>query len=182
MASEKEMKTEETAPETPTHHEHAGEKELSTTSPDDPEHRAVVPDEGRPSPWTLKNIITTCFLSGLYVGEWSLCAKILLTCAGSQIPLYFVGGSLSFIAADLGGLDVISWLPVAYGLALAAVAPFCGYMQDLLGRRYVTLLGGASLNLGIIVLATAQSFGAALVGMGFAGAGAAIGELTALAG
>jgi hypothetical protein len=72
MASEKEMKTtEETAPETPTHHEHAGEKELSkTSSPDDPEHRAVVPDEGRPSPWTLKNIITTCFLSGLYVGEW----------------------------------------------------------------------------------------------------------------
>ena len=55
-------------------------------------------------------------------------------------------------------------------------------MQDLLGRRYVTLLGGASLNLGIIVLATAHSFGAALVGMAFSGAGAAIGELTALAG
>jgi MFS family permease len=112
----------------------------------------------------------------------STCTKVILTFVGSQIPLYFVGGSLSFIAADLGGLDVISWLPVAYGLALAAVAPFCGYMQDLLGRRYVTLLGGASLNLGIIVLATAKSFGAALVGMGFAGAGAAVGELTALAG
>jgi MFS family permease len=107
---------------------------------------------------------------------------LLTSSSGSQIPLYFVGGSLSFIAADLGGEEVSSWLPVAYGLALAAIAPFCGYMQDLLGRRYVTLVGGVSICMGIIVLATAQSFGAGVVGMGFAGAGAAIGELTALAG
>jgi MFS family permease len=102
--------------------------------------------------------------------------------AGSQIPLYFVGGSLSFIAADIGGADASAWLPVAYALALAAVAPFSGYMQDLIGRRNITLVAGTVLMVGIIVLATAQSFGAGLVGMGLSGAGAAVGELTALAG
>lgn len=101
---------------------------------------------------------------------------------GSQIPLYFTGGSLSFIAADIGGATASAWLPVAYALALAAVAPFCGYMQDLFGRRNITLGGGTVLIVGIIVLATAKSFAQGVVGMGLSGGGAAIGELTALAG
>jgi hypothetical protein len=55
-------------------------------------------------------------------------------------------------------------------------------MQDLMGRRNITLFAGLILIVGIIVLATAKSFGAGVVGMGLAGAGAAVGELTALAG
>jgi MFS family permease len=62
------------------------------------------------------------------------------------------------------------------------VAPFCGYLQDLFGRRNETLLGGLFLIVGTIVLATAKSFGAGVVGMALSGAGAAVGELTALAG
>lgn len=96
--------------------------------------------------------------------------------------MYFVGGSLGFISASIGGAEANAWLPVSYGLALAAVAPFCGYLQDLFGRRNETLLGGMSLMIGCIVIATAKTFGSGLVGMGFAGAGAAICELTALAG
>jgi MFS family permease len=94
--------------------------------------------------------------------------------AGSQIPLYFVGGSLGFIAADIGGARVAAWLPVAYALALAAVAPFCGYLQDLMGRRNITLVGGVVLIVGIIVIGTAQHFRDGLVGMGLSGAGAAV--------
>lgn len=101
---------------------------------------------------------------------------------GSQIPLYFVGASLSFIARDVGGAESQAWLPVAAALALAAVAPFCGYLQDLFGRRNETLFGGMVLIVGTIVLATAKSFGAAVAGMALCGAGAAVGELTALAG
>lgn len=118
--------------------------------------------------WTWKAIAATMALSGLYVG--------------SQIPLYFVGGSLSFIAADIGGAEASAWLSVAYALALSAVAPFCGYLQDLFGRRNITLAGGLMLMIGCVVLGTAKKFGPGIVGMGFAGAGAAIGELTALAG
>lgn len=50
------------------------------------------------------------------------------------------------------------------------------------GRRNITLAGGVVLCVGIIVVATAYSIGAAITGMAIAGAGAAIGELTAPAG
>lgn len=96
--------------------------------------------------------------------------------------MFFVGGTLSFIAADVGGTAVETWLPISYSLVLAAVAPFCGYLQDLFGRRYITLAGGVVLCIGILVVATAHSAGAAIAGMSIAGGGAAIGELTALAG
>jgi len=89
---------------------------------------------------------------------------------------------LGFIAKDLGGATIQAWLPVSAALALAAVAPFCGYLQDLFGRRNETLAGGLVLIIGTIVLATAKSFGAGVAGMALCGAGAAVGELTALAG
>lgn len=81
---------------------------------------------------------------------------------------------MEFIAADIGGAEVAAWLPVAYALALAAVAPFCGYLQDLMGRRNITLVGGTVLIVGIIVMGTARQFRDGLIGMGLSGAGAAI--------
>lgn len=45
---------------------------------------------------------------------------------GSQVMLYFVGGSLSYIVEDLGATTNGSWLPVANTLAITAVAPFVG--------------------------------------------------------
>lgn len=101
---------------------------------------------------------------------------------GSQLPLYFTGGTLSFIAEDLNAHDVIGWLPVANTLAIAAVCPFVGYLQDLFGKRYIALFGALLLCLGCVVLSTAHELGPGLVGMALAGAGAGIGELTGLAG
>ncbi|OCT47870.1 putative major facilitator superfamily transporter [Cladophialophora carrionii] len=150
------------------HHDEKSQvkEELTTASPSEPS--SDTPEYQTKTVWTLKTFVATVALSGLYVG--------------SQIPLYFVGGSLTFIAADIGGSEASAWLSVSYALALSAVAPFCGYLQDLVGRRNITLGGGVALMMGCIVLATARSFGAGVVGMSFAGAGAAIGELTALAG
>jgi len=142
--------------------------------------------------WTTKQVLATIFLSGLYVGQFGRrnpsrfflrSRRILMSCStGSQLPLFFVGGSLAFIANDIGGAVIEAWMPISYSLSLAAVAPFCGYLQDLFGRRNITLAGGTVLCVGIIVVATAHSIGAAITGMAIAGAGAAIGELTALAG
>ena len=140
--------------------------DLAPASPSEPS--SETPDYMTRTVWTFKTFVATVALSGLYVG--------------SQIPLYFVGGSLSFIAKDIGGAEASAWLAVSYALALSAVAPFCGYLQDLVGRRNITLGGGVSLMMGCIILATAHTFGQGVVGMSFAGAGAAIGELTALAG
>jgi len=101
---------------------------------------------------------------------------------GAQIPLYFVGASLSFIVKDIGSPEKSAWLPVANTLAIAAVAPFVGYLQDIFGRRYMSMAGGVSIIVGIIIVGTSHSFGQAVTGMAFAGAGGAVGELTALAG
>ena len=153
-------------------HAHLGDEkshaheETGITSPSEPS--SDIPEYQTKTVWTTRTFLATVSLSGLYVG--------------SQIPLYFVGGSLSFIAKDIGGSEASAWLSVSYALALSAVAPFCGYLQDLVGRRNITLAGGVSLMMGCIILATAHSFGQGVVGMSFAGAGAAIGELTALAG
>ncbi|EXJ75432.1 uncharacterized protein A1O5_02128 [Cladophialophora psammophila CBS 110553] len=118
--------------------------------------------------WTPRTVLAFISLAGLN--------------AGSQLVLYFVGGCLSYIAADLEVGQEVAWLPVANILGVAAVAPFTGYLEDLLGRRIIAIVGASLLCIGCLILGTAHHFGQALCGLSIAGAGAAVGELTALAG
>jgi MFS family permease len=101
---------------------------------------------------------------------------------GSQVILYFTGGSLSFIEEDLKLARGSAWLPTANILAIAAACPYAGYLQDLFGKRYIALFGSLCICLGCALLGSAHSFGQALAGMAISGLGAAIGELTGLAG
>jgi MFS family permease len=55
-------------------------------------------------------------------------------------------------------------------------------LQDLFGKRYIALFGAACICIGCLLMATTQSFAQALAGMALSGVGAAIGELTGLAG
>jgi len=48
------------------------------------------------------------------------------------------------------------WFVLANLLSLAAVCPFVGSLSDLMGRRYVALLGASFLILGMIVCSTAK--------------------------
>ncbi|QDS78157.1 hypothetical protein FKW77_005044 [Venturia effusa] len=121
------------------------------------------------------------------VVEWN--ARKLLACGflcmlytGSQILLYFAGGSLSFIVEDLATTSGTGWLPTANTLAIAAVCPFVGYLQDMFGKRYMALFGALLLCVGCAVVGSAHHFGQGVAGMAIAGAGAGIGELTGLAG
>lgn len=100
------------------------------------------------------------------------------------MPLYFTGSVVSYMAAELGGEALVSssWIPVCNTLAVASVAPFCGYMTDIFGRRNITLIGSVAIMVGMVLTATAHSFAQAVGGMSLAGAGAGIGELTALGG
>lgn len=89
---------------------------------------------------------------------------------------------MSFISEDLGLSRGSAWLPTANILAIAAVCPYAGYMQDLLGKRYIALFGSLCICIGCVLMGTTHSFGQALAGMAISGMGAAIGELTGLAG
>ena len=75
-----------------------------------------------------------------------------------------------------------SWRATANTLTVAAICSFVAYITDLVGRRYVVLLGSLFLCIGSIVVATAHSHGPGVVAMALGGAGAGICELTAFAG
>lgn len=70
----------------------------------------------------LLSLLVDCMLVGI-LNTHSV-HKLIFT--GSQVMLYFVGGSLSYIVEDLGATTNGSWLPVANTLAITAVAPFVG--------------------------------------------------------
>lgn len=80
--------------------------------------------------WTTRNAFAAISLGGLYTGKrptsLHLTCNVLISILGSQVMLYFVGGSLSYIVEDLGATTNGSWLPVANTLAITAVAPFVG--------------------------------------------------------
>ncbi|KAH8646363.1 MFS multidrug transporter-like protein [Xylariales sp. PMI_506] len=100
---------------------------------------------------------------------------------GSQIPVYLFGAIPPYIYADIGGADRWIWFVLANLLSLAAVCPFVGSLSDLFGRRYVALSGASFLVLGMIICSTAHTMNIFIGGMVFAGIGAGINELTALA-
>ncbi|KAK5288810.1 hypothetical protein LTR16_003256, partial [Cryomyces antarcticus] len=100
---------------------------------------------------------------------------------GSQIPVYLFGGVPPYIYRELGGIDRWIWFVLANLLSLAAVCPFVGSLSDLIGRRYVAIIGAVFIVLGMIVCSTAHTMNVFICGMVFAGVGAGINELTALA-
>jgi MFS family permease len=100
---------------------------------------------------------------------------------GSQIPVYLLGAVPPYIYRDIGGHDRWIWLVLANLLSLAAVCPFVGSLSDLFGRRYVAMSGAAFIVLGMIIVSTAKTMNIVIGGMVFAGIGAGINELTALA-
>lgn len=76
---------------------------------------------------------------------------------GSQIPVYLFGGIPPIIYADIGGADRWIWFVLGNLLALAGVCPFVGSISDIIGRRYVALLGASFLIVGMIVASTASN-------------------------
>lgn len=118
---------------------------------------------------------------------------------GSQIPVYIFGGIPPLIYGDIGGTDRWTWFVLANLLALAAVCPFVGSLSDLMGRRYVAIMGAVLIIVGVAIASTAHTMNifigksstinscsrdqllTIVAGMAVAGAGAGINELTALA-
>ncbi|KIW13033.1 hypothetical protein PV08_08220 [Exophiala spinifera] len=149
-------------------HVEKGEKNLADDVDVHNEFAYKGDDSDGKAAWTFRHYVAAVSLGMLY--------------AGSQANLYFVGGCLSFMEADLDAQKVGSWLPVSNTLAITAMAPFVGYLQDLLGRRYITLAGMLVIMVGIALTGSAHSFGQAVTGMALAGGGAGVCELTSLAG
>ncbi|KAL6252689.1 hypothetical protein RBB50_000408 [Rhinocladiella similis] len=124
-------------------------------------------NEGEP-PWTVKRVLSFVAMGFLWTG--------------SQIPTYLLGSVPPRIYRDIGGLDRWTWFVIGHAIALAAVCPFVGSLSDLLGRRYVALIGASLLVVGMAVCGSAFSMNQFIAGMCISGGGAGICELTCLAG
>ena len=83
---------------------------------------------------------------------------------------------------DLGGPKIYTWLGMVYALAFASLAPVAGSISDLVGRRYLGLLGAVMVTAGLIVLGTAQRMEIGIAGMAITGAGAGIAQTISVAG
>ncbi|EEA26937.1 hypothetical protein TMatcc_004782 [Talaromyces marneffei ATCC 18224] len=126
----------------------------------------VVGDSSDDEPMTMKRFLGLTAMAFLWTG--------------SQIPIYLFGGIPPYIYASIGGADRWIWFVLANLLALAGICPFVGSLSDLLGRRYVAILGATLVCLGLIVSSTANTMNTFIGGMAISGAGAGINELTAL--
>ncbi|KAI0480060.1 MFS multidrug transporter-like protein [Xylariaceae sp. FL0804] len=100
---------------------------------------------------------------------------------GSQIPVYLFGGISPYVYGDIGGADRWVWFVLAYLLSLSAICPFVGSMSDLIGRRWVAVIGSTLIIIGMIICSLAQIINIFIGGMVFTGIGAGICELTAIA-
>lgn len=102
--------------------------------------------------------------------------------SGAQLPLFFMGGCLTYIVEDVHNASARGWTTTAFGVSLAAVTPFTGYLQDLMGRRYIAILGAVLVCVGLAVIGSAHSFVQLIVGTVIAGVGAGATELASIAG
>ncbi|EAT86456.2 hypothetical protein SNOG_06625 [Parastagonospora nodorum SN15] len=156
--------------ESPTDSSHELQKERTLEGIDMTNSYAVKGDDSDGKvEWSIRSIFAAIFLAALYT-------------VGSQVILYFTGGSLGFIEEDLGLSRGSAWLPTANILAIAAACPYAGYLQDLFGKRYIALFGSLCICIGCALVGSGHNFAQLIVGMALSGVGAAIGELTGLAG
>ncbi|KAK4155147.1 major facilitator superfamily domain-containing protein [Chaetomidium leptoderma] len=100
----------------------------------------------------------------------------------AQAPLYLFAGAPVYIYRDLGGVDHWVWFITANLLATAAISPFVGALSDLMGRRYVAVMGSVTIILGQVICGAARDMDMFIAGMTITGVGTGINELTALAG
>ena len=90
------------------------------------------------------------------------------------LDMQIVATALPTIAADLGNLDLFSWVGAAYLLATAAVMPFYGKLGDLFGRKQVFMTAIVLFVIGSLICGLAwsmESLIAARVLQGLGGGG-----------
>jgi MFS family permease len=60
---------------------------------------------------------------------------------------------MAYIVVDVNAGQKASWIPLAYVLAQGTPVPFAGYIQDIVGRRWMTLIASLAVAIGAFLLA-----------------------------
>src|SRR5712691_9263798 len=103
----------------------------------------IAPDDDRPM---LSRRATVLLIASLVMG---------MTLAALDATI--IGTALPTIVADLGGIDLYSWLIAAYLLTSTTTVPLYGRVADIWGRKPVFLFGIVLFLLGSGLCGLAQS-------------------------
>lgn len=103
--------------------------------------------------------------------RWTLLG-VMLAMLLSMLDNTVVGTSMPTIVRELGGLDHLSWVVVAYTLATAASTPVWGKLGDLYGRKHVYLISIVLFLAGSALAGAAQSMSWLIAARAFQGIGA----------
>jgi EmrB/QacA subfamily drug resistance transporter len=101
---------------------------------------------------------------------------LILVCVATVLLLASLGQTsvspaFPIIAAELGGLDRLTWLVTAYLLASTISAPICGKLGDLFGRKVVIQAGICVFLTGSVVAGLGQSLEMVVLGRAIQGLG-----------
>ncbi|TPX16859.1 uncharacterized protein E0L32_003421 [Thyridium curvatum] len=98
-------------------------------------------------------------------------AGFCLSAISAYIFLLMPTNVLTYINADIGPSNYLSWVNIARTLALSFTYTILGRLSDLFGRRWFFIGGNAVALIGIIVCAVAQNIDTLIVGSAIYGLG-----------
>lgn len=98
-------------------------------------------------------------------------AAVALTLLFASLGQTIVTTAMPIMAADLGGMDNMTWVVTAYLLASTIGAPIAGKLGDLYGRKVVVQIGIFIFLVGATLAGLAQSMGLLIAGRAIQGLG-----------
>jgi len=103
-----------------------------------------------------------------------LLAGLMLGMFFSSMDQTVVGTAMPRIIGDLGGLDILTWVSIAYMLSSTSIVPVAGKLADILGRRNIYITGIAIFMIGSALCGLSQNMGQLILFRGIQGIGAGI--------
>lgn len=153
------------------------------TAPRRVEHAWEMPT-GMPPSTDEEGAVNSVTMADNKMGLRRILALVALACmwTSAQAPLFLFAGAPAYIYKDLHGIENWVWFVTAHLLATAAISPFVGAISDLIGRRYVALVGSLLIMVGQVICGFAHTMDVFIGGMVVTGVGTGINELTVVAG
>lgn len=108
-------------------------------------------------------------------------AKRKLLLSGLILGLFFasldqtvVGTAMPRIIGELGGLDILTWVSIAYMLSSTSIVPIAGKLADLLGRRNIYVAGIIIFMIGSALCGMSRNMAELILFRGIQGIGGGI--------
>lgn len=102
---------------------------------------------------------------------WSIIGTLMVAMLLSALDQMIFSTALPTIVGDLGGLDHMLWVTTAYLLAATISLPIYGRLSDIMGRKFLLLIGIGIFLVGSVIGGMAQDMTWLIVGRALQGLG-----------